>query len=546
MDNSQNNEFLNNQNLNSQVQNNFVNKPEKKKNIVAALLIIFGVVAIVFGLISLLFGNKGNTNFGKGEDAFFLSDNKGNYAIFNRPGKKITDFVYKNVSDFANGSAQASNMKGETTIVSSSGKELVKYGTCRYLYNQGALYECVDEKYNSTYLDSKGRKILEGSNFQLLSTSSSRPYSIIKDKKDKKFVIYNYNGKVITSIPFGDNGDANPDEEYTDNYDYIYYNGVNYIFDFSKSKLLLSFKDDNNNRYCIRHINKENGDMIAGTCGSGNKDSGVYKYIKNNKVIYTKKAKYTGDLVFSGNNVIFRNNKNYLLDDKGNEVVETYQASYKDYKNYAKVTDEGVNIYVDSKLKETVKCRGIESGYSKYGIYALNHCTGLGDNNSIYVDSNGKKLGNNSYRITDMFDDNGYAVVSSEYGKYYLIDLKGNRISGKYADTDSSVRVYPIGGTKNTYLLVENGSKTLFKVINSKVVDNSVIKSKDITTNKNNDVVYAIIEKDSKYIIKNLENYKDLVTLDKKPSFNREYFTVYNNGVTEYYSYNTGKMFYKK
>ena len=105
--------------------------------------------------------------------------------------------MYKNVSDFANGSAKASNMKGEETIVSSSGKDLVKYGTCRYLYNQGALYECVDEKYNSTYLDSKGRKILEGSNFQLLSTSSSRPYSIIKDKKAKKFVIYNYNGKVI-------------------------------------------------------------------------------------------------------------------------------------------------------------------------------------------------------------------------------------------------------------------------------------------------------------------------------------------------------------
>ena len=538
MDNSQNNEFLNNQNLNSQVQNNFVNKPEKKKNIVAALLIIFGVVAIVFGLISLLFGNKGN--------AFFLSDSKGNYAIFNKSGKKITDFVYKNVSDFANGSAKASNMKGEETIVSSSGKDLVKYGTCRYLYNQGALYECVDEKYNSTYLDSKGRKILEGSNFQLLSTSSSRPYSIIKDKKAKKFVIYNYNGKVITSIPFADNGDTNPDEEYTDNYDYIYYNGVNYIFDFSKSKLLLSFKDDNNNRYCIKHINKENGDMTVGTCGSRNKDSGVYKYIKNNKVIYTKKAKYTGDLVFSGNNVIFKNDKDYLLDDKGNEVVGIYQASYKDYKNYAKVTEEGVNIYVDSKLKETVKCRGIESGYSKYGIYALNHCTGLGDNNSIYVDSNGKKLGNNSYRVVNKFDDNGYGVVSSEYGKYYLIDLKGNRISGKYADTDSGVRVYPIEGTKNTYLLVENGSKTLFKVINSKVVDNSVIKSKDITTNKNNDVVYAIIEKDSKYIVKNLEDYKDVVTLDKKPSFNREYFTVYNNGVTEYYSYNTGKMFYKK
>lgn len=546
MDNSQNNEFLNNQNLNNQVQNSFVNKPEKKKNIVAALLIIFGVVAIVFGLISLLFGNKGNKNLGKGEDAFFLSDSKGNYAIFNKSGKKITDFVYKNVSDFANGSAKASNMKGEETIVSSSGKELVKYGTCRYLYNQGALYECVDEKYNSTYLDSKGRKILEGSNFQLLSTSSSRPYSIIKDKKAKKFVIYNYNGKVIASIPFADNGNANPDEEYTDNYDYIYYNGVNYIFDFSKSKLLLSFKDDNNNRYCIKHINKENGDMTVGTCGSRNKDSGVYKYIKNNKVIYTKKAKYTGDLVFSGNNVIFKNDKDYLLDDKGNEVVGIYQASYKDYKNYAKVTEEGVNIYVDSKLKETVKCRGIESGYSKYGIYALNHCTGLGDNNSIYVDSNGKKLGNNSYRVVNKFDDNGYGVVSSEYGKYYLIDLKGNRISGKYADTDSGVRVYPIEGTKNTYLLVENGSKTLFKVINSKVVDNSVIKSKDITTNKNNDVVYAIIEKDSKYIVKNLENYKDVVTLDKKPSFNKEYFTVYNNGVTEYYSYNTGKMFYKK
>lgn len=482
----------------------------------------------------------------KGEDTFFLSDNKGNYAIFNKSGRKITDFVYKNVSDFANGSAKVSNMKGETTIVSSSGKDLVKYGTCRYLYKQGALYECVDEKYNSTYLDSKGRKILEGSNFQLLTISSNRSYSIIKDKKAKKFVIYNYNGKVITSIPFGDNSNANPDMEYNGNYDYIYYNGVNYIFDFSKSKLLLSFKDDNNNRYCIRHINKENGDMIAGTCGSGNKDSGVYKYIKNNKVIYTKKAKYTGDLVFAGNNVIFKNGKDYLLDDKGNEVVETYQASYKDYKNYAKVTEEGVNIYVDSKLKETVKCRGIKSGYSKYGIYALNHCTGLGDNNSIYVDSNGKKLGNNSYRITEMFDDNGYGVVSSEYGKYYLIDLKGNRISGKYADTDSGVRVFPIEGTKNTYLLVENGSKTLFKVVNSKVVDNSVIKSKNITTNRNNDVIYAIIEKDSKYIVKNIENYKDIATLDKKPSFNKGYFTVYNNGVTEYYSYNTGKMFYKK
>lgn len=31
MDNSQNNEILNNQNLNGQVQNNFVNKPKKRK-----------------------------------------------------------------------------------------------------------------------------------------------------------------------------------------------------------------------------------------------------------------------------------------------------------------------------------------------------------------------------------------------------------------------------------------------------------------------------------------------------------------------------------
>lgn len=81
---------------------------EKKNNIVKILIFTgIGLVAllgITFLMSKVLFktSNSGTNN----SNAFFVRNSKiSKYAIYKKDGSKITDFIYKNTSNFINGYA---------------------------------------------------------------------------------------------------------------------------------------------------------------------------------------------------------------------------------------------------------------------------------------------------------------------------------------------------------------------------------------------------------------------------------------------------------
>ena len=70
-------------------------------------------------------------------------------------------------------------------------------------------------------------------------------YAIVEDKYKEEYTVYDYNGKALTSFPISnESGVRSPEANTIENFVSIFYNNTNYIFDISKSKLLVSFEDN--------------------------------------------------------------------------------------------------------------------------------------------------------------------------------------------------------------------------------------------------------------------------------------------------------------
>ena len=102
---------------------------EKKNNIVKILIFTgIGLVAllgITFLMSKVLFktNNSGTNN----SNAFFVRNSKiSKYAIYKKDGSKITDFIYKNTSNFINGYAVVTYSDNKKAIVDENGREVIK------------------------------------------------------------------------------------------------------------------------------------------------------------------------------------------------------------------------------------------------------------------------------------------------------------------------------------------------------------------------------------------------------------------------------------
>ncbi len=533
-------------------------QPKKKVNTKMLIIIAVAVVIVIAGIIFVpkLFGNKGKQNVSDSlteSTSFWIRNNEDLYAMFDINGKQLTGFDFTSVSsEFVNGTAKVKNKNEEYGLISSTGKMIVEFGKYDYISEHYAVYEMTDKEYNKFLYDSSGklvRQLDDEKDEDIESFIGEYTYALIESDYDYKVI--DYTGKEITTIaiPEDDDDVDSPTANSDGNYVSVFYNNVSYIIDISKGKVLLTIPDSRH--FCIGDVNAENSEeFILSTCNSsyGEEQNNGFKLVRNGKVAYSKEADDYASMKFKGNNVVYKDDDTYLLDENGNEKTKASgYMIYKDYKNYIKQADgilNGAELYVNGTLKEKLKCNNIQGGYARHGVYLLDHCSGFGNGNKIYMNADGTRINDKAYERAYEFDENGYASVSEDAKNFYLINLKGKKVSDYYANDRSAEKIYNIHGTTNLYHGTnEDGTTTIFEVNGKKLLTGKIIWSMTSTTA---DGEFVTVEKDNKYTVHNLLNGKDIVTLDSEPYMTSDYFTTSENSKTQYYSYTTGKLFYEK
>lgn len=534
--------------------------PQPKKKIDTKLLIIIAtslVVVVIAGIIFIpkLFDNKGKNDILESltdSTSFWIENDDHLYAMFDINGKQLTGFDFTDVSSkFINGTAKVVNKNGEYGLISKAGKMIIEFGKYDYIFGNYAVYEMTDKEYNRYLYNNSGKLVRQlKEDEEVESYIGEYTYALIKSYSDYKVI--DYTGREITSIPIPEDDDADdPIATSKGNYVSIFYNKVSYIIDISKGKTLLTIPDSR--RFCIGDVNEENpNEFILSTCttyyGEERRDS--FKLIRNGKVAYSIEPTKYASMKFEGNNVVYQEDDTYLLDENGNKKTKVnLYTIYKDYNNYIKEVDmdkisHSAELYVKGSLKEKIDCNNVQGGYARHGVYLLEHCSGFGNGDKIYMNYDGTRINDKSYKRAYEFDENGYAPVSEDAKNFYLINLKGEKVSDYYTNNSSAEKIYNVAGTDNLYRGTnEDGTTTVFEVGGKKLLTGKFIwPMTDITADGN----FVIVEKDNKYTVYDLIKAKDIVTLGSEPTMFSNYFTTSENSKTQYYSYTTGKLFYEE
>ena len=562
------------------------NNPVKQSGNNKIVFIIVGIVVAIIIIIGLIIGimsltkNKSEKEKSIDEmltssDVFFIKNNDGIYAMFNIEGKQISGFDYKYAYDFINGASLVEDKEGKKNVVNTDNKIVFSGENCTYLSRKGSFYECTSKEYTKKIIDSNGNTIDEGRYIDAYDYNDNK-FIIIQDKNAKKYTVYDYKGNAINSFDLSNESSQLPKACTKDNYLTVFYNNSNYIYDLSKSKIILTLEGQY--ALCVSDINKNNSDEFILTPSGEWYDkieSYSFKYVKNGNVVYSKDTP-SGNLYFQGSNLNFYDkgeNKSYILDSAGNnalEVNDTIQFinynTYATYKlgsngivrtrsngeettvkpsvriNNEYVNIDGISLYVDGKEKTTVPCTGIQlsridstladKNFAVNDIYLFSGCNI--NSEYAYYKKDGTKLFDNYFKTATPFDSNGIAFVSTEKDKVYMMDIKGNKLSGEYTRF-----------TKNDFYIGTKEDKTKDLIDkNGNVLASG--KSIDIDLNLSVYSDYAIIENDGKYDVFDTKKKKTVVTLSSKPTKYNQYFTTRENSKTQYYSYINGNIFYEE
>ena len=91
-------------------------KEETKKKINIKLLIAIGLVIVAAIILCvIIFSGKENEYKDKAtySESFFIKNNKGRYALYNKKGKQLSKFIYETSSYFINGSSLVTNKNND-------------------------------------------------------------------------------------------------------------------------------------------------------------------------------------------------------------------------------------------------------------------------------------------------------------------------------------------------------------------------------------------------------------------------------------------------
>lgn len=479
--------------------------------------------------------------------SFWIANSEGDAtALFDMDGNQLTDFIYDIYSKkFINGVTMVKTKDGKPGLIDTKGNLVVGLDQYKYIFEEGGNYCAVDADYNDYLLNSAGKMIrMLEEDEEFFDDVDGYTYSIIESEND--YTIIDYNGETVLTLPKEDDVELGRNYMHSQgDYLSIFYNQTNYIINLATKQVEIELP---NQHYCIDTI-KDN-EMIIYACGPIDSEySSEYKWIRDGKVIYSTTLDSSEKLNFSRNNVILQGTPSWMLDENGNKVVEITHGFYIDDKNYI-IEDEDdwntLHLYVDGNLKDDLEC-SLWKWNVNYSVYWLD-CTDdrfVSDSvfgKKILFNSDGTRVNDKNYELAYEPDENGNSVVTEDRENYYLINIKGERISGDYANDNSYNKIYPIEGMPELYSAMrKDGQEAIFKINGEDLITGDEIRTEVASNGK----TYAIVKRDEAYSIYDLSNMKEMATVDEKPYTRSEYFTTSLNDKTQYYSYTTGKMFYE-
>lgn len=511
----------------------------KQKKYLIISLVAVSLVAIASGVVLMVFNtsNSGNTNI-KYATTFFLRNEDSKYALFNEEGERLTEFVYTSPSDFMNGTAEVSQ-DDKVGIIDEKGKMTVDFGKYDSITSKNGVYEVRDKDSKSYLINGNGKVLYNLENASLHTYTDSDYYSILEDRKAKKYYVLGSNGEELESFNITSNEDVTTNAE--DNFASIFYNGENYIFDLTTGKEIITFNDSEH--YCVNRVSDDRKTLILNSCGSSNNGNAIYKILVNNKLIDISNE-CDNSFFKDGKIICTKDYEEYLLDSNYKRSISTAYISYEDDKNYAKVNRSGntsVEFYNNGSLAKTVACRTVDSAYITNGLYLLQtfSSTDCGTTSGIYefYNNKGERVFDKTFVSAKSYDINGNAIVSEDKVNYYLIDSDGKQIGNTYSKI-TSVVTFP-----SYYIIYENNLEGL---LNSKGEEVLSPMYQKIQIYYIRDIYYAVLTTtDSKNIVYDLTNNKEIVTVDGYARLGSHYIYTENNGGQQYYSYKNGKMFHE-
>lgn len=521
-------------NLSNNYHNGANNKKSKSKLCIMILLLVavLGVIAFLYFKKDKKQNNDFDINY---STSFFIKDANGKYALFNDDGKKLTDFIFTSVSEFANGTARVEK-DDAYGIINTNGKMTVDFGKYSYINDEGGMYVVEGEDYNYFLINSEGKVLYNEEGMGLLDFSGRDIYLILKDTKNKVYKVLNYEGKEMASFSIDSNAKA-PSTNDEDGYISVFYNNKNYILNSVTGKEVTSFDADLH--YCINYVKEDGKIIIMNSCSIWGQSQTYYKFIKDGK-LYDLTDKCERVDYLEGNFSCKKNYTTFLLDSNLNVGIDISNSAYIDNNTYATEKDwksESVDFYNNGSIVKNVGCRELSStGHMKNGLYILkayyrNTC---GDDSDTYeyYKTNGEKAFGKSFKSAKMFDENDLAIVSEDKENYYLMDINGKKISQDYSDIHSRSSYYTVVKNKLEGIIDKNGNVIL------------ECKYKEVQPIKNIEKYVILTTTDSKYIVYDIEKKSEIVTVDKSPSLTAHYIEVSKDGKNQYYTYN-GKMFYE-
>ena len=497
---------------------------EKKNNIVKILIFTgIGLVAllgITFLMSKVLF--KTNNSSTNNSNAFFVRNSKiSKYAIYKKDGSKITDFIYKNTSNFINGYAVVTYSDNKKAIVDENGREVIKKGEYDYIFYSGGNYLLVStNKQVSKLLNYKLNVIKENKDLSMLTINTKR-FSVVTDKK--KIYVYSFTGKLMYELEYkGYTTSSNiySIESSLDEIASFYYDKKNYVFDTKQEKFVISVNTDTKYGASLTDVKNRNSYVVY-----GDKDY----IVVNNKVVAEKEKgsirveKYN---IFYNAKVILKKNGDLGIEfDKDSKItynsVDSYLKEIKDTKK--------IEVYQDGKLITTIDGiltrSGISSGYFSDPYYVIRN-----KDKYLLVDKSGKILMSHDFILDVNIKDNSIKVKDGK--QYYYVDLNNKELSSK-SDEDNMVRLGEKYYYKKDNKLIE--CKTEKELDYKYYIQNSFIKGTDAD-------IYIILrnKEATKYALFNTKTAKIVGEYTKFVSLYKDYYIVGG----KYYSYINNKVFY--
>lgn len=531
---------------------------KKKFNIKKPLIIlVIAIVTVCFGLIIFYFFSKKVYDYDNGFDitkttAFFLKNENKKYALFNKNGDQLSDFIFTGVSSFINGTADIM-IDDKYGIINENGKFIVETGLYEFILRKGGLYEVhqnINGEYKKYLINGHGKILYDLSDVKVTQPSLIEEVVLIESEEDKKYTLINYEGKEMTSFSIVEGVEEPSIYDYDEMIIGLFYNNNNLFFNAKTGKQISSFSSDS--VYSVSYSSEDKKIFILSTYGD--LDDREYKIIKNGKVYDNTND---CDQIYMESDRIYcdKDYITYILDSNFNIEFDIEDKIYKDSRNYAinkSGNSYGVDFYENGKLVKSVPCQSLKQSsndYNPLGIYLLSseqtrECRN--DNHYYsYYKSNGEKLNDKQFSLAEDYDVNNLARVSNDRKNFYLIDKNGVQVSSIY----DSISV-PMTELSRKYYYVEKNN--LDGLLDSSGKEILPCNYKNISVPYSDEKKYIIITtKDSKYILYDLFNNEEIRTFDAKPfsnnnQYNGLYFTVSSNGKTEYYTYNGKKIYETK